>query len=89
MRVDAMKRYLILAMRRAQFDLAVVPRHQAFLDGLREQGRLEMAGPFSDKSGGAYLLRAADLAEATALAHSDPAHLSGGWDITVYEWRAH
>ncbi|MFC5526478.1 YciI family protein [Rhodanobacter ginsengisoli] len=84
-----MKRYLILAMRRAQFDLAVVPRHQAFLDGLREHGRLEMAGPFGDKSGGAYLLRAADLAEATAIAHADPAHVSGGWDITVYEWQAH
>jgi uncharacterized protein YciI len=84
-----MNRYLILAMRRPHFDTAVVPLHQAFLDRLREQGRVELSGPFADKSGGAYLLHAADLAEATAIAYSDPAHLSGGWDITVHEWQAH
>jgi len=83
-----MNRYLILAMRRAHADLALVPRHLAYLDALREKGALEMSGPFGDKSGGAYLLRAADLAEATAMAHADPAHVSGGWDITVYEWTA-
>jgi len=84
-----MNRYLILAMRRPLFDPAVVPLHQAFLDRLREQGRVELSGPFGDKSGGAYLLHAADLAEATAIAYSDPTHLSGGWDITVHEWQAH
>ncbi|MDE1894603.1 MAG: hypothetical protein KGJ96_07680 [Xanthomonadaceae bacterium] len=83
-----MNRYLVLAMRLAHADLAIVPRHVAYLDGLREQGRLEMSGPFTDKSGGAYLLRAADRQEAAALAHADPAHLSGGWDITVHEWAA-
>ncbi|PWK87653.1 YciI family protein [Fulvimonas soli] len=80
--------YLVLAMRRPQFDPAVVPLHQQFLDELRGQGRLERAGPFGDKSGGAYLLRAADLDEALAIAHRDPAHTSGGWDITVREWQA-
>lgn len=83
-----MNRYLILALRRPAFDPAVVPRHLHYLDGLREQGRLELAGPFGDQSGGAYLLHAADLAEATTVAHNDPAHLSGGWQLTVYEWRA-
>jgi uncharacterized protein YciI len=84
-----MNRYLILAMRRPHFDTAVVPLHQVFLDKLREQGRVELSGPFGDKSGGAYLLHAVDLAEVIAIAHSDPTHLSGGWDITVFEWRAH
>lgn len=84
-----MNRYLILLMRRPELDLAVVPRHLAYLDGLREQGRVELSGGFSDQSGGAYLLRANDLAEATTLAHDDPAHRSGGWDVTVHEWLAH
>lgn len=84
-----MNRYLVLAMRRPQFDPAVVPQHQQFLAELRTLGRNEMSGPFSDKSGGAYLLRANDLAEAQAIARRDPAHVSGGWDITVYEWQAH
>jgi uncharacterized protein YciI len=84
-----MNRYLILLIRRPSLDPARVPLHLAFLDGLREEGRVELSGGFSDKSGGAYLLRAADLAEATAIAQRDPAHVSGGWDITVHEWLAH
>jgi uncharacterized protein YciI len=34
-------------------------------------------------------LRATDLAEARDIAHHDPTHVSGGWDVTVYEWQAH
>jgi uncharacterized protein YciI len=79
--------YLVLVMRRAQFDPAVVPLHHAFLDELRASGQLERSGPFGDKSGGAYLLHARDLEEATQIARRDPTHLSGGWDITVYEWQ--
>lgn len=80
--------YLVLVMRRAHYDPAVVPLHRAFLDELRASGQLERSGPFGDKSGGAYLLHADDLAQATRIAHRDPTHLSGGWDITVYEWQA-
>lgn len=82
-----MNRYLIFLMRRPHLDPAVIPLHLAYLAGLREQGRVELSGGFSDKSGGAYLLHAGDLADATAIAHNDPAHVSGGWDITVYEWQ--
>jgi uncharacterized protein YciI len=84
-----MKRFLIMLMRRPQVDLAVVPLHQQFLESLRAQGRNEMSGGFADKSGGAYLLRAESMEEALAIAHSDPAHTSGGWDVTVYEWNTH
>ena len=84
-----MNRYLVLLLRRPQLDPAVVPRHLQYLEELRAQGRNEMSGPFGDQSGGAYLLLANDLAEALAIAHRDPAHVSGGWDVTVHEWRAH
>jgi uncharacterized protein YciI len=84
-----MNRYLVLLIRRPDFDPAVVPLHLAFLDDLREQGRIELSGGFSDKSGGSYLLRAIDLAEANAVVRRDPAHAIGGWDITVREWLAH
>jgi uncharacterized protein YciI len=84
-----MNRYLILLMRRPDLDPTVVPQHLAYLDGLRESGRVELSGGFSNKSGGAYLLHANDLAEATAIVHDDPAHRSGGWDITMHEWLAH
>lgn len=84
-----MKRYLILLRRRPELDPAVIAQHLAYLDGLREKGQVELSGGFTDKSGGAYLLHAPDLAQATTIAHADPAHTSGGWDITVYEWQAH
>jgi uncharacterized protein len=81
-------RYLVTLFRRAHFDPAVVPLHQQFLEDLRARGCNEMSGPFGDKSGGAYLLRAESLDEAREIVHSDPAHVSGGWDITLYEWHA-
>ena len=83
-----MNRYLVLMMRRPQFDPAVVPLHRRYMEELRLQGHNEMSGPFGDKSGGAWLLRADNLVEALAIAHRDPAHTSGGWDITVHEWQA-
>lgn len=83
-----MNRYLVLLLRRPDVDPAVVPVHIAFLDDLRAQGTIELSGGFSDKSGGAYVLRAADLAEANAIVQRDPAHTSGGWMITVHEWQA-
>jgi uncharacterized protein YciI len=83
-----MNRYLVYLLRRPDVDPAVVPLHIAFLDDLRAQGRVELSGGFSDKSGGAYLLRADDLAAAQATVQRDPAHTSGGWTITVHEWLA-
>ena len=83
-----MNRYLVMAMRRPGFDPAMVQPHKDFLDGLRAGGRLEMSGGFSDKSGGAYLMLAENMDEALRMAQQDPAHTSGGWDITVYEWQA-
>lgn len=83
-----MNRYLVLALRNPDFDPAVVEPHQAFLGELRAAGKLELAGPFADKSGGAYLLRADSPEEAAAIAQRDPLHTSGSSRVTVYEWNA-
>ena len=66
-----MKRYLVLTLRRPQFDPAVIAPHYAHLDRLREHGQLELSGPFTDSSGGAYLIRASDLDAACAIAQPD------------------
>ena len=47
---------------------------------------LEQAGPFTDRSGGAYVLRAASLDEATQLARQDPLHVHDCSDVSVREW---
>jgi len=80
--------YLITTFRTPQFDPSVIEAHYAFLDTLRAQGRLELAGPFTDKSGGAYLIKAANLEEAETIAFSDPVHTSKSSVVTVYEWNA-
>jgi uncharacterized protein len=83
-----MKRYLVMTLRRPQFDPAVIEPHYAHLATLRERGLLELAGPFSDRSGGAYLIRAEDFDAAQAIAFTDPVHVSGASDVRVYEWNA-
>ncbi|HSO35988.1 MAG TPA: YciI family protein [Labilithrix sp.] len=83
-----MVRFLVLTMRKPGFDPAVVDAHYRFLDDLRARGHLELAGPFTDKSGGAYLLRASSLEEARSLAFADPVHTSGSSLVTVHEWNA-
>lgn len=83
-----MFRYLVMTFRTPQFETSVIDAHYAFLDRLRQQGQLELAGPFTDKSGGAYLIKAANLEEARALAFSDPVHTSKSSIVTVYEWNA-
>lgn len=83
-----MSQYLVLVMRTPQFQPSLADAHQAFLENLRQSGCLVMSGPFSDKSGGAYLIKAANYEEARALAFSDPLHTSKSSEVTVYEWNA-
>ena len=83
-----MNRYLVLAMRKPGFDPAVMEPHHAFLDRLRAQEQLELTGPFTDGSGGAYLLRAESLEAALAIVHADPLHVTGSSEMTVREWNA-
>lgn len=83
-----MNRYLVVLHRLPTVVAEVVTAHLAFLNDLREQGRVELSGGFTDKSGGAYILRADSLSEAQALVDRDPAKISKSWDISVYEWTA-
>lgn len=79
-------KYLVLAIRRPTFRPEVGEAHKAWLGELRAEGKLAMNGGFTDKSGGAYVLQAADLDEAQAIAFCDPLHVEGCSDLTVWEW---
>ena len=81
-----MKRYLVMAMRKPDFSDEAIAPHLVFLDALRAEGKLEMTGGFSDKSGGAYVLLVGTLEEAKAIAVADPLAISGSSDLVVYEW---
>lgn len=81
-------KYLVLTRRTPQFRDAVLGDHYAFLDGLRRAGHLECAGPFTDRSGGAYLLVADSLDEAKRHALADPLHIQGCSQFEILEWDA-
>ncbi|WP_245839168.1 YciI family protein [Nocardia donostiensis] len=80
------RKYLVMVMRTPRFDPSVVQPHQQFLAELREQGRLQETGRFTDNSGGAYILLADSLDQARDIAFTDPAHTTGASELTVYEW---
>ena len=79
--------YLVLAMRRPDFNAAAVQPHLDFLDALRDRGQLQLTGGFSDGTGGAYLLRnVGSLAEAQAIVATDPLVTMQASHLTVHEW---
>jgi uncharacterized protein YciI len=50
----------------------VVDRHAAHLEELDKDGKLVLAGPIPERTGGLIVLRTASLAEARAIADEDP-----------------
>jgi uncharacterized protein YciI len=81
-------RYLVLTIRKPQFNDSVVPAHYSFLQSLRDRAVLEQAGPFTDRTGGAYVIRAESLDRASEIARQDPLHLHDCSEVTVREWDA-
>lgn len=67
-------KYLVMVMRTPNFQLEVIEPHREFLAELKSQGMLEQAGPFTDQSGGAYIITADNFDAAIKIAHSDPVH---------------
>lgn len=53
------------------------PAHLANLEPLVRQGRVVLAGPFTDKTGSLIVIEADSLAEAQALADTDPYTVHG------------
>ncbi|MBK4737680.1 YciI family protein [Noviherbaspirillum pedocola] len=83
-----MSKYLVTTTRNRSFQRDMLDEHYAFLGDLRADGLLDLAGPFADGSGGAYLLNASNIDEARSIATRDPMHLLGAATVTVYEWDA-
>lgn len=81
-----MIRYLIMTIRKPQFQDSIIEEHKRYLNHLKEDGILQMSGPFTDKSGGAYLITATSLEAAKEIAFGDPVHISGSSAVSVYEW---
>lgn len=46
-----------------------------------------MFGPFSDGTGGAYVIEAGSLEEAKEIGHADPLVTSRSSELTIKEWK--
>ena len=81
-------KYLVMTMRKPHFDDRYVLAHYEFLQDLRARGILEQSGPFTDKSGGAYVIGAENIEQARQISERDPLHLNDCSEIIVREWNA-
>ena len=61
--------------------------HRAYFTGLKERGKLLMAGPFKDGSGGMAIFIADSLQEATTLSNNDPTVIHGLQIPHIRPWR--
>ena len=72
---------------------ARIHEHTDYLDALAGSGQALASGPFLDngepRGEGLTLLRAADEAEARALAEGDPLVQAGLWTIDIRMWQVH
>lgn len=68
--------------------------HLHYQIGLEKRGVMFAAGPLAEEGKdwagtGMFILRAADFAEARAIADADPMHRSGARTYTLRRWRMH
>lgn len=81
-----MNKYLFITARTENFDPEQIPAHYEYINRFKKENRLVMYGPFSDATGGAFIIRAGSLEEAKRIGQLDPLVKSGSSTIIVKEW---
>lgn len=64
----------------------VRPEHLRFVAEQYNRGKVKLAGPFADGSGGMVVYQNVTAEEAGVLARQDPAISSGARQLTLIEW---
>ncbi|WP_400162338.1 YciI family protein [Brevibacillus sp. TJ4] len=62
------------------------PAHLEYINELYKQGKVVMAGPFTDKKGGMAIYKADSYEEAYKMAAADPVIVEGARTLEVREW---
>ena len=65
---------------------ALRPAHLEYINDLYKQGKVAMAGPFTDKKGGLVMYKADTPEEARQLAEADPVVVGGARTLELREW---
>lgn len=84
-----MARFLVLTtFTSAEKRMAHRPEHREYLNQLVNEGKLLMAGPFEDESGGLIIFEAVDEAEVQGMVANDPFSINGVFATTeIREWK--
>ncbi|WP_029100276.1 YciI family protein [Brevibacillus thermoruber] len=69
-----------------ELNAKVRPAHLSYLNDLYKQGKVVMAGPFTDKRGGMVIYKAESPEEARRLAEADPVVKEGARTLELREW---
>lgn len=69
-----------------ELNTKVRPAHLDYIDKLHQEGKVLMAGPFTDKQGGMVIYKAGSFEEAKVLAEADPAVTEGARTLDLREW---
>ena len=64
----------------------VRPAHLEYINDLFKQGKVVMAGPFTDKKGGMVIYKADSYEEALKMAQADPVVAQGARTLELREW---
>lgn len=62
------------------------PAHLEYINDLFKQGKVVMAGPFTDQKGGMIIYKADSYEEALKLAQADPVVAEGARTLELREW---
>ncbi len=81
-----MKYVARLAIIDAEKNAEYRPLHLEYIGELYRRGKIVMAGPFTDKTGGLVIYDVDSLEEALRLVEQDPVVRSGARTATVQEW---
>lgn len=75
-----------LTIRDPELNQAVRPAHLAYIAKLHQDGKVLLAGPFHDGSGGMVIYQNVTESEALSLAEGDPIIASGARELKLAGW---
>ena len=83
-----MPEYIVISIAKAKPEEIAKHRdsHAKYIESLKNQGMLGIAGKFSDGRGGVYFLNLDSEEDAVRIASADPYHSSGVREFTLKEW---
>ncbi len=83
-----MNTYLVHMIREFDASEELMKAHWDYLYGLKNEGKMGLAGPYANVQGGAYVFREESLEKAEDRARTDPLVVNGIAQYVIFEWNA-